>query len=70
MQEYEKQFSNNATTIKIYKKVSDGNIIKTWMHKHNKTQNCKNPKVQYFKKHWHAKNQKHKNTKTQKTQKM
>ena len=29
MQEYEKQFSNNATTIKIYKKVSDGNIIKT-----------------------------------------
>ena len=36
------------------------------MHKHNKTQNCKNPKVQYFKKHWHAKNQKHKNTKNTK----
>ena len=29
MQECEKQFPNNATTIKIYKKVSDGNIIKT-----------------------------------------
>jgi len=40
------------------------------MHKHNKTQNCKNPKVQYFKKHWHAKNQKHKNTKNTKDAKI